>query len=206
MPRWVPGATLMVGALLLVMSAVGFMVTGGESDVGSPAIAGSTTQDSTLDDAGAASSLPTTVIPPSSSSSSSSTSPTTSTVVSTTSSTTTTVASEDVPGFIEAFAAALEAGDVAFIESRLHPDVRDAFGEALCRDWIEREVMLLSEYRLVSVDGGPMSKQLALPGGNRTIPDIYDATVSFVFNGEMFTNPTDFALVGTEMHWLGQCR
>ncbi len=116
------------------------------------------------------------------------------------------MAREDVAGFIEAFSSALASRDTAFVEARLHPDVKDAFGTELCRTWIEREIMALSDYQLISIDGGPVTKQLTFPGGNRTVPDIYDVTVSFVFSGQTFTNPTDIALVGTQMYWLGECR
>ncbi len=116
------------------------------------------------------------------------------------------VAREDVAAFIEDFASALASGDTTFVEARLHPDVKDAFGLELCRAWIEREIMALSNYELISIDGGPVAKQLTFPGGIRTVADMYEVTVSFVFGGQTFTNPTDLALVGTKMYWLGECR
>lgn len=113
---------------------------------------------------------------------------------------------ETVEGFVTAFGAAIATGDEDFVVARLHPVFIDTYGQELCRTWIAQEIMELSSYELVSVDGGPRSQLYAFSGGEGTIDNVFDATVTFTYRGELLTNPTSFALVDGEMHWLGQCR
>ena len=53
---------------------------------------------------------------------------------------------------------------------------------------------------------GPLARRVSTPNGDVTVADYYRAAVSFVFSGETFFPTSGFALVGTDMHWLGQCR
>lgn len=113
---------------------------------------------------------------------------------------------ETVEEFISAFSAALANGDEPFVQDRLHPQVIEGYGEELCRAWVTREIMALSEYELVSVDDGPQTRTYAFTNGSQTVTDVFDATVSFNFSGQAFTDTTNVALVENKMHWLGQCR
>ena len=198
MPRWSGPALVAVGALIAITGVVGTLSGGGDAEA-----------------------APTTTVAPAetaSSETSTSTSTTTApaTTSSTTSSTTTTTApttttsstepTETVEAFVDAFSAALASGDTEFVSSRLHPVVLENWGEDLCRAWIEREVMALSEYTLISVVDGPLARQVSTPNGEVTVADYYRADVSFVFSGETFFPTSGFALVGNDMHWLGQCR
>ncbi len=116
--------------------------------------------------------------------------------------TTTTVVLEEaetLEEFVLLFSAALDAGDVEFVWRRLHPDVVEVGGEALCRSWVENEIMGLSEYTLFEVTAGP-----ATVSG---IDGVYSAAVSFVFQGERFDDAVgQFALVDGTFRWLGVCR
>jgi hypothetical protein len=106
---------------------------------------------------------------------------------------------ETVEEFVELFAAALKAGDVEFVWRRLHPDVVAQGGEALCRAWVENEIMGLSDYTLQDVTGGP-----DIVAG---IPDVYSAAVSFVFQGQAFDDAVgQYALIDGTFRWLGVCR
>lgn len=118
----------------------------------------------------------------------------------------TTTPDETVEGFVTEFAAAIASGNEEFVVARLHPVFVAAYGEELCQTWIAREIMGLASYDLVSLDGGPRSQPYAFLAGEGTIDDVFDATVSFTYRGELLTNPTNFALVDGKMHWLGQCR
>ncbi len=117
-----------------------------------------------------------------------------------------TAPAETVEEFVLAFAAAIAVGDVEFLFDRLHPAVVGGFGPALCRSWIEGEVLLLGNYELSGPVEGPRDQSFTTPAGTGTIPDAFAAPVSFVFQGQSFDGEGGFALVDNEMFWLGQCR
>ncbi len=182
---------------MLIAAAAGFLLADDTTNDVAAAATTSSTQPAPTTTAAPV----TTTVPPSSST----TLPSTTTTVAP-STTSSTLPDETVAGFVDLFAAALASGDEPFVQGRLHPEVIDSFGEDLCRAWVTREIMALSQYQLVSEDGGPADRSFNFPGGSKTITDVFDATVSFVFEGQIFTNPTNFALVNSEMYWLGQCR
>ncbi len=128
----------------------------------------------------------------------------------TTSSTTSTAApsstAETVEEFVVAFAAAIAANDVDFLFDRLHPAVVGGFGPALCRSWIEGEILLLGDYALAGPVEGPRDQSFTTPAGTGTIVDAFAAPVSFVFQGQSFDGEGGFAQIGNDMFWLGQCR
>ncbi len=114
--------------------------------------------------------------------------------------------SETVEDFVVTFAAAIAAGDVDFLLDRLHPAVVGGFGPALCRTWIEGEILLLGDYKLAGPVEGPRDQPFTTPAGTGTISDAFVAPVSFVFQGQSFDGEGGFALVDNDMFWLGQCR
>jgi hypothetical protein len=124
----------------------------------------------------------------------------------TSSTTTTTVAPESVEAFVSAFGAALELGDRIFVRQSLHPVVIEGWGEELCESWIDREIMTLSDYTLVSVDSGPETRTVNTPAGPLSVENFFDASVSFMFEGQQFDQGGSFARIGPNMYWLGQCR
>lgn len=130
--------------------------------------------------------------------------PTTTAVPATT--TTTALPPETVEDFVSAFAAAIAAGDVDFLVDRLHPAVIGGFGPALCRAWIETEILELVDYQVTGPVAGPSPQSFTTPAGTGTIEDAFSAPVSFVFQGQQFDGEGDFALVDGEMRWMGQCR
>ena len=113
---------------------------------------------------------------------------------------------ESVEGFIQTFSQALDDGDGEFVFARLHPVVIEGWGEDLCSTWVDREIMALSAYTFLALVDGPLARVVDTPNGRMTVPDYYTATVRFTFQGETSLADSGFALVGTEMHWLGQCR
>ena len=80
------------------------------------------------------------------------------------------------------------------------------FGPDLCRTWIEAEILLLRDYQLTGPIAGPMDQSFTTPAGTGTIENAFSAPASFTFQGQQFDSLAGFALVGTQMHWLGQCR
>jgi hypothetical protein len=138
---------------------------------------------------------------------SSSTTTSTSTTTTTSPTTTTTDAQpESVEDFVALFALAIEAGDVEFLFDRLHPAAVGGFGAELCRTWIEDEVLQLGDYKLTGPVDGPRDQSFTTPAGTGTIENAYSAPVSFVFQGQLFNAEAGFALIDTQMYWLGQCR
>lgn len=128
---------------------------------------------------------------------------TTTTVASTTS---TTTERGDVEAFADRFAAALVAGDVGFVMDRLHPAVVSGFGSQICEAWIVREIMTLSDYRLISVPEGPLDQLYAIPGGELAISNTWTGRVAFTFGGSEFEGEAGFAELDGTFYWLGQCR
>ncbi len=133
------------------------------------------------------------------------TSPTT-TISPTTTTTTTAAPRESIEDFVVRFALAIASGDVEFLLDRLHPAVLGGFGPDLCRNWIETEILQLGNYQLTGPVEGPRDQSFTTPAGTGTIEGAYSAPVSFIFEGQLFNAEGGFALIGTEVHWLGQCR
>lgn len=136
----------------------------------------------------------------------SSTTQTSTTAAPPTTTSTTTAPTETVEEFVIAFAAAIASGDVDFLINRLHPAVVGGFGPALCRTWIETEILELVDYQVTGPAVGPRTQTFTTPAGTGTIEDAFSAPVSFVFQGQKFDAGGDFALVDGEMRWMGQCR
>lgn len=115
---------------------------------------------------------------------------------------TTAAGAETVAGFVEGFAAAIEADDIDFLTSRLHPLVIELFGEGACRAFVEGEILTLDGYRLAGEIAGPM---VGLVGG-REVPDYFTATTAFNYRGQPFETEASFALVDGEIRWFTECR
>ncbi len=117
--------------------------------------------------------------------------------------TTTTVgAAETVEEFVALFAAAIAEGDTDFLMARLHPIVLQLQDEALCRTFVEGEILSLGAYTLVGEATGPTT--VTIEGVEVT--NYYSAQVSFVFEGETIETVGAFALVDGQMRWLAVCR
>lgn len=192
----------LIGPILMGLGAVVFLiglvmtVTGG--DDGDEVAATTTTtsvESTTTTVATTTSGAPTTTAPPA-----------TTTTEAPPETTTTTIADETVEEFVEAFSAALEAGDRDFVLDRLHPEVYAGWGEDLCVAWVDREIMTLTDYTLVQINSGPLTATVTTPNGQITVPDVFEADVSFTFQGESFDSGGTYALIEATMHWLGQCR
>lgn len=118
---------------------------------------------------------------------------------------TTTIPAETVEEFVETFDASLETDDESFLFDRLHPVVIEGYGEELCREWIAREIVELSDYRLTGEPEGPEPRTVQTPQGEREI-DLISAPVSFTFQGQSFEATAGFSLVDGLVHWVGECR
>lgn len=110
------------------------------------------------------------------------------------------VLEETIEEFVAAFGAATEAGDFDFVWSRMHPAVIDrADGdEELCRAWVEREILALSDYELGEVIEGPVAFG--------ELEDVFTVAITFTFEGEPFDGIGQYAVVDGRFLWLGQCR
>jgi hypothetical protein len=115
--------------------------------------------------------------------------------------TTTTVPVETVEEFLASFRQALDADDLEFLFERLHPIAKDAYGEELCRDFIEREIAILENYQATADPGDP--RQQSVSG---TEVQVYDVPVEFDFQGQHFEAVGTFALVDGRVHFFAECR
>lgn len=131
---------------------------------------------------------------------------TTTVAVSPPATTTSTLPLETVEKFGLLFATAITERDADFLFDRLHPAVVGGFGANLCRTWIEQEILLLENYRLTGPVAGPVERPFTTPVGSGIIKNSFSAPVTFSFSGQEFESDGGFALVDSEMRWLGQCR
>ena len=111
-------------------------------------------------------------------------------------------AAETVEGFFAAYVAAIDAGDADFLFDRLHPVVLEQPTADLCRAFIEREILALSNYRITDAITGPTSQTIA----GTAVADVYSAPVEFVFQGQTFEGTATFAAVDGQMRWFTECR
>lgn len=120
--------------------------------------------------------------------------------------TTTTIPPQTVEDFVAEYRIALDEDDVDFLFDRLHPLVVEAYGEEVCRTWVETEVLALEDYQLEGEASGPADQLFTDPDGEQfAIADTFTAPVSFTFQGERFEADAQFALVDSLMFWLGTC-
>jgi hypothetical protein len=192
---------MVVGLVIVLIGGVGWALSGddsGDEMAGSTTTTGATT--TSLASTTTAGDATTTTVAPS----------TTSSTSSTTSSSTTSSSIPDEPETVEDFVAdfsqALEDGDREFVLERLHPVVIDGWGPDLCESWVDSEIMTLSNYTLVSVNEGPVTRTVDTPAGAEQVENFFDTSVTFTFQGQNFDAAGSFALIGTDMYWLGQCR
>ncbi|MCI0426243.1 MAG: hypothetical protein L0Z49_07310 [Actinobacteria bacterium] len=122
------------------------------------------------------------------------------------STTTTTVALETLTEFVDRFRAALDADDLGFVFSRLHPQVIAGFGDALCRAWVDREILVLEEYELTGEPGPVGEQQVETPAGDLPVADVFTAPIRFIFQGQTFESEGSFAYFDGLIYWMGQCR
>ncbi len=205
MQRWFGPVLVGIGALIAVVGVVGAVDAGGEAV--SPALvatqiaAGSSTTTEPTTTTRAATTT-TRAVTTTTQAATTTTQP----VSTTTTATPSTVPNNPVEEFIRALSRALDDGDSEFVFGRLHPAVIAGWGEDLCSAWVDRDIMALSAYTFLALVDGPLARVVDTPNGRVTVPDYYTATVSYTFQGETSLADSGFALVGTEMHWLGQCR
>lgn len=113
---------------------------------------------------------------------------------------------ETVEEFADAFARALQNGDSGFVFRRLHPVVLERHDEQLCRDYVEREVMQIEDYRLTGPPTGPTPATFNAPNGEVSVDELWRAPVSFTFQGQPVDTEGAFAVVDGQMHWFTDCR
>jgi hypothetical protein len=185
------------GVLLVLAGVIGLLTGGSEEEPVAAPSAQTTEPPTTTPPATDPSSTTTTAQTPTTTSSSTTISSST---------TTTTLPPEAVDDFVLAFREALEADDLDFAFSRLHPAVIEAYGEDLCRAWTEREILALDEYQTT----GPFSElgetTVNLPDGAVPVAELFEVPISFVFQGQFFEDNASFAREDGLIYWLGNCR
>lgn len=183
---------MVVGGILTVVGVVG-MLTGGDQTVAAPETidATTTTEPPTTS----------TTEPPTTTTVSSTTTGTPSTTEPPTTSTTTLPDPSEVEVFVDLFVTWIEASETDALVGRLHPVVIDEYGADLCRDFVEREILALENYRVTGSVTGPDASQF----GSVDI-DVYRVPVVFTFQGEEFASDAAFAFVDGAVHWFATCR
>lgn len=84
--------------------------------------------------------------------------------------------------------------------------MRTGFGDDLCRDWIEREILALSEYMLTGAATIPEPRTLRVGDTEVPVGAYIEAPVSFVFQGQSFDSTATFVLRDGRLFWIGTCR
>lgn len=184
------------GAVLLVIGVIGLFMGGTDDEPVAGASIG-TTQPSTTAPS-------TTDIPSTTTTAQPQTTTTSSTTSSTT--TTTTLPPESIDDFVVAFREALDADDLDFVFSRLHPAVIEDYGEDLCRTWTEREILALEEYQITAPYSELGETTMNLPGGAVPVDELFRVPISFVFQGQFFVDNASYAREAGVVYWLGNCR
>jgi hypothetical protein len=196
--RTVGLATAAVG---LIMMIAGLLISGGSSST-TPNAAATTT-----------STAPTTTTTPPSTTSTPSTTPATSTTATTTSTTTTTTSTTtttqpppSIEDFVAAYVSATESGDGEFLFERLLPEIRDAYGADLCRNWVNSEILAISDYKVTGEITGPSSRSLAAGSTTVAVDQYYEAPISFTFQGQSFDSKAGWVIENGQVFWVGECR
>lgn len=190
---------VLVGILAVLIGLVGMLSSGEDGDLSAATtIAAATT---------ATGATTTTAAPTSSSTSTTTTTTVPATSSSTSSTTSTTGVSPQaiVEEFAAAFASSLATGSGDFAYERLHPVVVALYGADLCRAYVDREVVLISDYTFAGPVSGPTPQPFTTATGDVTV-DVYTAPVTFTFQGQQFEATGDFALVDGVVHWFTTCR
>lgn len=119
---------------------------------------------------------------------------------------TTAVAPETaIAAFIEEFGSAIAAEDVGWLFDHLHTAMILGYGEDVCRSFITNEILLLGQYTLTGAITGPASKTLVTNVGEVIVEAIFEAEISFVFQGRTIDATAEFVLED-EVTWLAICR
>lgn len=193
--RAVGNVLMAAGATLALVGVIGWVTDGGGDTVAA------TTQPTTSTQVTSTTDAPTTTGPPTTTTQPSTTSTTEATTTTSQPTTTTVAAGEAIAGFVGAFAAWIADGDVDALMAALHPAVIEASGEDLCRAFVEREILALVDYRLAGEVTGPRSATF----GSGSI-DMYEAPISFTFQGAAFDDTAQFAFVDGDVRWFATCR
>lgn len=209
--RWVGLSILALGAVALVVAAVGTLAGG---DGGGTAASTTSQAPVTTEPATSAPETSTTTMEPPTTAAPTTTAPASTTVASTTTAAPVTTSStttapvpteEDVRAFIEAYAAAVAGGDGDFLVDRLHPVVLGSFDADACRTFVEEDILTLVDYRLAG-DITRESRTFTVGGESVTVDPLFVAPVAFTFQGVEFTVDATFAPVDGEMRWFSECR
>jgi len=185
-----------LGALLLV---AGFATLGGADDEPATATPATTTTAAPAD-------TTTTAAAPADTTTTTATTSTTTSTTTTTTTTTTTLPPPSIDDFILNYAAATDSGDGDFLFSTLLPQLRDAFGADLCRTWVDREILALSNYEQTGEVTGPIVRTLAVNEVEIEVDNYYEAPVRFTFQGQSFDQTATFVVADGQVYWIGACR
>lgn len=105
-----------------------------------------------------------------------------------------------VESFVPEFAEAITRADTDFLFETMHPVVLEVFDQELCRSYIENEILLLQQYRIVGQIAGPTSQIIS-----GTTLDVYSVPVAFTFQGQDFETEATFA-IADGVAWFTECR
>ncbi len=112
---------------------------------------------------------------------------------------------ETVASFVFRLDAALEAGDLDFAFSRLHPLAVSAAGQNVCRRYIDNDFAAATDIILAGDVVGPNTITKTVGEFTQRIRDHYTAQVTLTFAGEDFVLDAEFASIGGRMYWFSTC-
>lgn len=186
-------ATAGVGAILLVIGAIGFFanLSDGDGDAAITETAPSDAGTTTTAPATTTTTLPstTTTAPPETSS--------------TSTSTTTQAPPEDPGDYIASHIAAQGTNDVAFLLARLHPDVIARYGgEDACSAYLSS--IPNPPFTLREI-GPPEPWEYATDGQSATYPDAIPVEIERDVGGQTVIQEIHLVYVGNELRWFTDC-
>ncbi len=111
-----------------------------------------------------------------------------------------------IEDFAAEYATATETDDVDFLFDHLYPAVRDALGADLCRNWVETEIIAISDYRITGDITGPLATTLSVAGTSIPVDQYYSAPISFTFQGQSFDGQATWVVEDGQVYWAGECR
>jgi len=118
---------------------------------------------------------------------------------------TTTSPTETVEGFVADYVAALQIDDYVYLTQRLHPRLKETYGEDQCRDSIEAagaDPAYMIEVESVT---GPSEWSIRIDGIDYTFEDVYTLGTRTTTSSGTTSPDLHVALVDGRFHWFTDC-
>lgn len=113
-----------------------------------------------------------------------------------------TVDGDDVLAYLAVFRDDVDGGRTDALVARLHPAVLDRFGPELCREFVEREILALRDYRATGPVAGPERTDY----DGTEVSELFRVPIAFRFQGADVEGEATFAPADGAIRWFATCR